>query len=49
MWVDDSGQSLRQRATHVVWADTRPFFGRAPEEDVYYAKVPPDGGDRDDH
>jgi len=35
MWVDTdhSGNA------HIVWADTRPIRGTAPEEDVYYAKV----------
>jgi hypothetical protein len=35
MWVDtDSHEDA-----HIVWADTRPIRGDAPEEDVYYAKV----------
>ena len=34
MWVEDSGDSFRQRATHLVWADTPPLFDRAPEESV---------------
>ena len=35
MWVttDHHGDA------HVVWADTRPIRGDAPEEDVYYAEV----------
>jgi len=28
MWVEDSGDSFRQRATHLVWADTRPLCDR---------------------
>jgi hypothetical protein len=35
MWVDtDSHNDAR-----IVWADTRPIRGSAPEEDVYYAEV----------
>ena len=35
MWVDtDSHEDA-----HIVWADTRPLRGDAPEEDIYYAKV----------
>ena len=35
MWVDtDSHNDAR-----IVWADTRPIRGTAPEEDVYYATV----------
>jgi hypothetical protein len=29
---------------HIVWADTRPIRGTAPEEDVYYAEVHRSGG-----
>jgi hypothetical protein len=40
MWVDtDSHEDA-----HIVWADTRPIRGDAPEEDVYYAKVQSRGG-----
>jgi hypothetical protein len=40
MWVDtDSHEDA-----HIVWADTRPLRGVAPEEDVYYAKVESRGG-----
>jgi hypothetical protein len=40
MWVDtDSHEDA-----HIVWADTRPIRGDAPEEDVYYAKVHSRGG-----
>jgi hypothetical protein len=52
MWVEVSRHNFDQRVTHIVWADTRPLFGTAPEEDVYYAKVDDDrrggGGDDDD-
>jgi hypothetical protein len=40
MWVDtDSHEDA-----HIVWADTRPIRGDAPEEDIYYAKVQSRGG-----
>ena len=35
MWVDTDSHG----AAHIVWADTRPIRGTAPEEDVYYATV----------
>ena len=35
MWVDTDSHG----AAHIVWADTRPIRGTAPEEDIYYAKV----------
>jgi len=35
MWVDTD----RHNDAHIVWADTRPLRGTAPEEDVYYAEV----------
>jgi len=35
MWVDTD----RNGDAHIVWADTRPIRGTAPEEDVYYAEV----------
>jgi hypothetical protein len=35
MWVDTD----RNGDAHIVWADTRPLRGTAPEEDVYYAEV----------
>jgi hypothetical protein len=35
MWLDTDSHG----DAHVVWADTRPIRGDAPEEDVYYAKV----------
>ena len=38
MWVDVHGEDV-----HIVWADTRPRVGTAPEEDVYYARL--GGGD----
>ncbi len=44
MWVEVSRHNFNQRTTHIVWADTRPLFGTAPEEDIYYASV---GGDDD--
>ena len=39
MWVEVSRHNFNQRVTHIVWADTRPLFGAAPEEDIYYAQV----------
>jgi hypothetical protein len=39
MWVEISRHNFDQRRTHIVWADTRPLFGTAPEEDIYYASV----------
>jgi len=44
MWVEVSRHNFNQRRTHIVWADTRPLFGTAPEADIYYASV---GGDDD--
>jgi hypothetical protein len=44
MWVEVSRHNFDQRTTHIVWADTRPLFGTAPEEDVYYARVEDHGG-----
>jgi hypothetical protein len=35
MWVDTDSHN----DAHIVWADTRPIRGTAPEEDVYYAEV----------
>ena len=35
MWVDTDHRG----DAHIVWADTRPNRGTAPEEDVYYAEV----------
>ncbi len=35
MWVDTDSHG----DAHIVWADTRPHAGTAPEEDVYYAQV----------
>lgn len=35
MWVDTDSHN----DAHLVWADTRPHAGTAPEEDVYYAEV----------
>lgn len=40
MWVDTD----RQGDAHIVWADTRPIRGTAPEEDIYYAEVRRDHG-----
>jgi hypothetical protein len=51
IWVEVSRHHFDQRTTHIVWADTRPLFGAAPEEDVYYASVGEDddrADDRDD-
>jgi hypothetical protein len=45
MWVEVSRHNFEQRSVHIVWADTRPLFGPAPEEDIYYARV---GGGGDD-
>lgn len=39
MWVEASRHNFDQRDVHIVWADTRPLFGDAPEEDIYYARV----------
>jgi hypothetical protein len=52
MWVEVSHHNFDQRTTHIVWADTRPLFGSAPEEDIYYASVKAEGDegvDDDDH
>jgi hypothetical protein len=46
MWVEISRHHFGQKDTHIVWADTRPLFGPAPEEDVYYARL--SAGDDDD-
>jgi hypothetical protein len=35
MWVDTDSHN----DAHIVWADTRPHAGTAPEEDVYYAEA----------
>jgi hypothetical protein len=35
MWVDTDSHN----DAHIVWADTRPLRGTAPEEDIYYAEV----------
>ena len=35
MWVDTDSHG----DAHIVWADTRPLRGDAPEEDIYYAEV----------
>jgi hypothetical protein len=48
MWVEVSRHHFGQRVTHIVWADTRPLFGTAPEEDVYYARIGADEDDDDD-
>ena len=40
MWVDTDSRG----DAHIVWADTRPIRGDAPEEDVYYAEVRRHGG-----
>jgi hypothetical protein len=45
MWVEVSHHNFDQRSTHIVWADTRPIFGSAPEEDIYYARLGPNGED----
>jgi hypothetical protein len=39
MWVEVSHHNFDQRDVHIAWADTRPLFGTAPEEDIYYARV----------
>ena len=41
MWV---GHHTVAGDAHIVWADTRPIRGDAPEEDVYYAEVRRHGG-----
>jgi hypothetical protein len=35
MWVDTDSRG----DAHIVWADTRPLRGTAPEEDIYYSEV----------
>ena len=40
MWVDTD----RHGDAHIVWADTRPIRGTAPEEDIYYTEVRRHGG-----
>jgi len=40
MWLDTDSHG----DAHVVWADTRPIRGDAPEEDVYYSEVHRSGG-----
>jgi hypothetical protein len=40
MWLDTDSHG----DAHIVWADTRPIRGTAPEEDVYYAEVHRNGG-----
>jgi hypothetical protein len=39
MWVEVSRHNFDQEDVHIVWADTRPLFGTAPEEDIYYARL----------
>ena len=48
MWVEVSRHHFDQRHVHIVWADTRPLFGTAPEEDIYYARIEVDDDDDDD-
>jgi hypothetical protein len=48
MWVEASRHHFSQRDVHIVWADTRPLFGTAPEEDIYYARIHQGGDDDDD-
>jgi hypothetical protein len=45
MWVEVSHHNFNQKDTHIVWGDTRQLFGPAPEEDVYYARIPADDDD----
>jgi hypothetical protein len=40
MWLDTDSHG----DAHIVWADTRPIRGDAPEEDVYYSEVHRNGG-----
>jgi hypothetical protein len=40
MWLDTDSHG----DAHIVWADTRPIRGDAPEEDVYYSEVHRGGG-----
>ncbi len=47
MWLEVSHHNFNQKDVHIVWADTRPLFGTAPEEDIYYARL--SGGGHDDH
>jgi len=44
MWVEVSHHNFDQKDVHIVWADTRPLPYRldrqkAPEEDIYYARL----------
>jgi hypothetical protein len=48
MWVEVSRHNFNQEDVHIVWADTRPLFGPAPEEDIYYARVRGDDDHDDD-
>ena len=45
MWLDTDSHG----DAHVVWADTRPIRGDAPEEDVYYSEVHRSGGGHGGH
>jgi hypothetical protein len=45
MWLDTD----RHGDAHIVWADTRPIRGDAPEEDVYYSEVHRSGGGHGGH
>jgi hypothetical protein len=40
-WVDalPRADQPNRHIVHLVWADTRPTVGDAPEEDIYYARV----------
>jgi hypothetical protein len=53
MWVEVSHHNFNQKDVHIVWADTRPLpyrlsHQRAPEEDIYYARIDDDEDDDDD-
>jgi hypothetical protein len=45
MWLDTDSHG----DAHIVWADTRPIRGDAPEEDVYYSEVHRSGGGHGGH
>ncbi|MDQ2984734.1 MAG: glycoside hydrolase [Actinomycetota bacterium] len=50
MWLEVSHHNFNQSDVHMVWADTRPLpyrlaHQRAPEEDIYYARI--ERGNRD--
>jgi hypothetical protein len=53
MWLEVSHHNFNQKDVHIVWADTRPLpyrlpHQRAPEEDIYYARIGGHGEHHDD-